>query len=46
MAHYKSDNRVRDNRYDGKYVKGPKFPNVVLGSDLVITVCMYYACAY
>jgi len=25
MAHYKSDNRVRGNRYDGKYVKGPVF---------------------
>ena len=23
MTHYKSDNRVRGNRYDGKYVKGP-----------------------
>ncbi|KXG38889.1 hypothetical protein SORBI_3001G292500 [Sorghum bicolor] len=23
MAHYKSDNRMRGNRYDGKYVKGP-----------------------
>jgi len=24
MAHYKSDNQVRGNRYDGKYVKGPR----------------------
>jgi len=30
MAHYKSDNQMRGNRYDGKYVKGPYYLGAIL----------------
>ena len=35
MTHYKNDNRARGNRYDGKYVKGPRLKTSGAGAGRI-----------